>query len=90
MPKASTMASERPRRPKPSQWSRLGRTEKIVTIALAAIAFAGLVLIADGLYLKTKALASQILQDRGVVLNLSGTASPGPLLVFHARTSTTG
>jgi|GEM_PF-5368601 hypothetical protein len=84
------MAPEHPRRPQPTRWSRLGPTEKVVTIALAAIALVGLVLIADGLYLKTKALASQILQDRGVVLNLSGTASTGPLLVLRPRTSVTG
>ncbi|MCL6707041.1 hypothetical protein M8R20_08520 [Pseudomonas sp. R2.Fl] len=84
------MAPERPPRPRPTRWNRLGPTEKVVTVALAAIAFVGLVLIADGLYLKTRALASQFLMDRGVVLKLSGGAPAGPLLVFRARTGVTG
>lgn len=84
------MAPERPRRSHSSHWSRLGPAEKIVTIALAAIVLAGLVLIADGLYLKTKALALQIIQDRGAVLDLSGTGAPVTPPVYPTRTSTTG
>ncbi|MBR0554945.1 hypothetical protein J5J10_04555 [Ciceribacter sp. L1K23] len=47
---------------------RAGRGEKIILLALALIAIVGLVLVADGLYLKTKVLASEMMHERATVL----------------------
>lgn len=48
---------------------RPGIWEAVVMLVLAAIVLAGLALVADGLYLKTRALASQVIQERGTVFH---------------------
>lgn len=79
------MAVETPRGDRPNGWRRLSATEKLIAAVLAAIALVGLVLIADGLYLKTKALVSQILLQRSFALELSqgAPAKPWPWADFR-------
>jgi len=51
------VGSELPRK-RPGAWQRLGSLEKLIAVAIAAIGLWGIVLIGDGLLLKTKALTS--------------------------------
>lgn len=53
------MGSEPPRK-RPGAWQRLGPLEKLIAVAIAAIGLWGIVLIGDGLLLKTKALTSAV------------------------------
>lgn len=47
--------SERGDRRRPALWRRLGPAERTVAVVIAVITAAGLLLIADGLYLKARA-----------------------------------
>lgn len=47
--------SEHPPRRRPPLWRRLGPAERAVALAIVVVAIGGLLLIADGLYLKAKA-----------------------------------
>lgn len=61
------MGSEPPRK-RPGAWQRLGSLEKLIAVAIAAIGLWGIVLIGDGLLLKTKALTSAPPSQRSALL----------------------
>lgn len=61
------MGSEPPRK-RPGVWQRLGPLEKLIAVAIAAIGLWGIVLIGDGLLLKTKALTSALPSQRSALL----------------------
>ncbi|MGF0538699.1 class GN sortase [Agrobacterium sp. ES01] len=72
------MASERTKSNPPHLWQRLSPTERLVAALIAAVALGGLLLIADGLYMKAKASLSQVLLNRSFNAELAGDAGAKP------------
>lgn len=70
-------------RSRPPLWRRLGPAERAVALAIAVVAIGGLLLIADGLYIKAKAadtLPAPTALDRGsCTANPAITFPPSPL-----------
>lgn len=72
------MAVERTRPARPNFWRRLGPAEKFFAGLIGTIAVAGLLLIADGLFIKAKAMLSQVLLERSFSAELDGRRGAKP------------